>query len=339
MLGADPLAPPAEPGVAPAATVSVVVPCFNVADHVERAVRSALDQSCPPVQTICVDDGSTDGTLAVLRRLESEAPGSVRVLTGPNAGAPAARNRGLAEATGDYVQFLDADDTVDPTKLERQVAIVAGEERPPDLLVGASRRRRLSGHVEDKTLGDPNPWVAFLERRLGITSANLWRREAVLAVGGWDEAWRSSQEAELTLRMLKSAAHIVYDPVARTTIYEREGSITHDPQFDHRERHVRLRVEALEHLRREGTLDPEQMERAVDVVFRLIRSLSPLGLGRAAEFHDRVIPRSFAPSRNASGARLYPWAYKALGFRTVEALSARATRVRSALRAVAPGRP
>ena len=158
------------------------------------------------------------------------------------------------------------------------------------------------------------------------------------AVGGWDETWRSSQEAELTLRMLQSGVRVVYDPVPRTTIYEREGSITHDPQFAHRERHVRLRVEALEHLRREEMLDPEQMERAVDIVFRLIRSLSPLGLDRAVEFHGRVVPRSFTPPPNASAAQLYPWAYKALGFRTVEALSARATRVRSALRAAVPSR-
>ena len=313
----------------------MVVPCFNAADHVERAVRSALGQSHPPVQTICVDDGSTDGTLAVLRRLESEAPDSIRVLTGPNAGAPAARNRGLAEATGEYVQFLDADDTLDPTKLERQVEIIAGEERPPDLLVGASRRLRLDGHVEDKTLGDPNPWLAFFERRLGITSANLWRREAVLAVGGWNEAWRSSQEAELTLRMLKSDAHIVYDPVARTTIYEREGSITHDPQFAHRERHVRLRVEALEHLKQEHTLSPEQLGRATHAVFALIRSLSPLGLDKAVEFHDRVVPRSFVPRPSTSGTRLYPQVYQALGFRNAERLSIHVARVRSTLQTAA----
>ena len=318
--------------------VSVVVPCFNVADVVERAVRSALDQSLPPVQILCVDDGSTDDTLAVLHRLRDEAPDRVEVLTGPNAGAPAARNKGLAKAAGTYVQFLDADDALDATKLEAQVEILAGEEHPPDLLVGASRRRLLSGDVEDKPLGDANPWLAFIERRLGITTANLWRRESVLAVGEWNEAWRSSQEAELMFRMLQQGARVVYDPVPRATIYEREGSITHDPQFDHRERHVRLRVEALEHLRREGTLDPEEMDRATRLVFALIRSLSPLGLGKAAEFHDRVIPRTFTPPPSATSADLYVIAYRTMGFRSAEALSLGAGCVRSVLQSVVPGR-
>lgn len=338
MDGNDASDPTDTPGQTPALDVSVVVPCFNVADVVERAVRSALDQSLPPVQVICVDDGSTDDTLAVLHRLRDEVPDRLQVLTGPNAGAPAARNKGLAEARGAYVQFLDADDALDRTKLEEQVRILAEEEPPADLLAGTNRHRRLNGHVDTKTLGDPNPWLAFLQRRLGLTTSNLWRREAVLAVGGWNEAWKSSQEAELTFRMLQRGAHVVYDPTPRATVFEREGSITHDPGFAHRERHVRLRVEALEHLRREGTLNADEMERATRTVFTLIRSLSPLSLDKAAEFHDRVIPRSFAPPPSPSSASLYPLVYRTLGFRKAEALSLGAGRVRSALQAVASGR-
>ena len=325
-------------GHTPVPDVSVVVPCYNVADVVERAVRSALDQSLPPAQILCVDDGSTDDTLSVLHRLRDEAPDRIEVLTGPNAGAPAARNKGLAEATGAYVQFLDADDALDPTKLEEQVAILVGEEHPPDLLVGASRRRLLSGDVEDKPLGDANPWLAFIERRLGITTSNLWRREAVLDAGGWNEGWRSSQEAELMFRMLRQGARVVYDPAPRATIYEREGSITHDPQLEHRERHVRLRVEALEHLRREGTLDSEETDRATRLVFTLIRSLSPHDLGKTVEFHDWVIPSTFVPPPSATSANLYALAYRTLGFRKAETLSLGAARVRSILRALTPGR-
>src|SRR5690606_32136288 len=94
--------------------VSVVVPCYNVEGFVRRAVESAAAQTHRPLEIICVDDGSTDGTLGVLRELEAEHPGLVRVLAGPNGGAPAARNRGLKEARGEYVQFLDADDELAP---------------------------------------------------------------------------------------------------------------------------------------------------------------------------------------------------------------------------------
>lgn len=92
---------------------SVIVPCWNVEKWVEDAVNSVLRSTFPDFEVIAVDDGSTDGTGAVLERLAA-ADGRVRVVHQANCGPSAARNNGLDAARGEYVFFLDGDDTFEP---------------------------------------------------------------------------------------------------------------------------------------------------------------------------------------------------------------------------------
>ena len=90
--------------------ISVVMACFNGEAFVEQAVRSALGQDYGDVELIVVDDGSTDGSRAILARLASEFPGRMTVLHQQNQGPYPARNAGLRHARGSLVAFLDADD-------------------------------------------------------------------------------------------------------------------------------------------------------------------------------------------------------------------------------------
>lgn len=96
----------------PAPAVSFVIPCFNSRDTVAETAMSALAQRGAPVQVIVVDDGSTDDPEAALR--DAGVLDRITFIRQPNGGVSAARNRGLAAATGRYVSFLDADDLVDP---------------------------------------------------------------------------------------------------------------------------------------------------------------------------------------------------------------------------------
>lgn len=89
--------------------LSIIIPCYNVAPYVERAVRSVQEQAFGDWELILVDDGSADGTLPVLRRLEA-SDGRIRVIAQENSGVSAARNAGLRAAQGEYVHFVDADD-------------------------------------------------------------------------------------------------------------------------------------------------------------------------------------------------------------------------------------
>lgn len=90
--------------------ISVIMPCFNARTFVEQAVRSALDQDYGNVELIVVDDGSTDGSRAILDGLASKYPGRMTVLHQRNRGPYPARNYGLEHARGPLVAFLDADD-------------------------------------------------------------------------------------------------------------------------------------------------------------------------------------------------------------------------------------
>src|SRR3954469_10276808 len=97
--------------------VSVVIPAYNAAQTVGTAVDSVLAQTFADLELIVVDDGSRDDTAAVVRARDAPRGKLVR---SSNQGVAAARNRGLALASGAFVAFLDADDAWQPTKLERQ---------------------------------------------------------------------------------------------------------------------------------------------------------------------------------------------------------------------------
>lgn len=103
-------------------TISVVIPCYNAAAFVGGTIRCALTQTRPPLEVIVVDDGSTDNSAAAAGAFG--AP--VRVIRQANGGAAEARNTGIRNATGDWIAFLDADDTWTPDRLEHLVpALVA----------------------------------------------------------------------------------------------------------------------------------------------------------------------------------------------------------------------
>lgn len=89
--------------------VSIIMPVYNAERHLEESLTSALGQSLKSIELICVDDGSTDASLGILRRFE-EADRRVQVVVQENAGAGPARNAGLARARGSYIAFLDSDD-------------------------------------------------------------------------------------------------------------------------------------------------------------------------------------------------------------------------------------
>ena len=113
------------PGMAP--TVSVVIPLYNKASFVERAITSALEQRFTPAEIIVVDDGSTDSGPEIVECL-AELNGCIRLVRRENGGPGAARNTGLALAVGTYVAFLDADDEWLPEFLS--VAVEALENSP-----------------------------------------------------------------------------------------------------------------------------------------------------------------------------------------------------------------
>jgi glycosyltransferase involved in cell wall biosynthesis len=105
--------------------VSIIIPVYNSEKHLAETISSALEQTWPNKEIIIVDDGSADNSLAIAKSFASE---NVKVFYQPNKGASAARNKGIKEAKGDYIQFLDADDLLMPNKIATQVKQLAGKQ-------------------------------------------------------------------------------------------------------------------------------------------------------------------------------------------------------------------
>ncbi|MCA9235965.1 MAG: glycosyltransferase family 2 protein [Planctomycetales bacterium] len=194
--------------------VSVIVPCHNSARWVATAVQSALDQTHRPVEVIVVDDGSTDDSVAVLKSFGD----AIRWETGPNRGACAARNRGMALARGAYLQFLDADDLLFPTKLAAQLAAMGDDEN----VAGLCEYGVFVGDAADAVprpgpqspAGDPIDWLIDKYCRGKMTQTACWLVSAQLAqrAGAWNESLRVNQDGEYFSRVLCAAARVAHVP-------------------------------------------------------------------------------------------------------------------------------
>ncbi len=115
-------------------TVSIIVNCYNQEHCLERSVRSVLEQTFTDLECIIVDDGSTDGTAQVAERLVA-ADSRVRFCPKPNGGLPAARNYGIQQARGEWIQCLDGDDWIDPDKTRFQLDTFAQLQQSPQNVV------------------------------------------------------------------------------------------------------------------------------------------------------------------------------------------------------------
>lgn len=164
--------------------VSVIVPVHNMANYVDQAIRSALDQAGVSVEVIVVDDASTDDSVMRVQALHDKR---LQILVLPsNQGVAAARNRALEQARGEWIQFLDPDDRLAPGKLRIQLAsaadadVVAGRWREVDEASGRQRRYRPMFDF------DGNPFRQILSGNPFPIHALLIRRSLVDAAGGFN---------------------------------------------------------------------------------------------------------------------------------------------------------
>ncbi|MDN3492430.1 glycosyltransferase family 2 protein [Winogradskyella bathintestinalis] len=101
--------------------VSIIIPTYNSKKYLKETVNSALNQTYKLIEIIVIDDGSTDGTETMFTNFEKQGIACYRV---KNGGASSARNYGLSKANGDYIQFLDADDILHESKIEKQLQLM-----------------------------------------------------------------------------------------------------------------------------------------------------------------------------------------------------------------------
>ena len=188
--------------------VSFVVPAYNVEQYVEESVRSALDQTYPNVEVIIVDDGSTDRTGEIAARMAA-ADSRVRVFQQPNLYAAHARNRGIAEARGAFIHFLDADEVVLPEKVAASYALFAADPEV-GVVYGHGIPVKADGITPLPYDYVPLPsgdvfceWITgtMANGTHGVTSSFMVRRALFETVGMFDVTIRGTEDWDLWVRL------------------------------------------------------------------------------------------------------------------------------------------
>lgn len=184
----------------PDSLVSVVIPCYNQAHYLGEAIASALKQTYRPIEIIVVDDGSSDHTPLVAKSFPT-----VRYVRQPNGGVASARNMGFAHTQGNYVLFLDADDRLLPTAVERGLDLLRDRQDCAFVFGGAY-------YVDDKIVRrDLHRFPDNLSERIypQLLECNfianpamvIFHRWALTDVGTFKPAVSASADYELYLRM------------------------------------------------------------------------------------------------------------------------------------------
>jgi glycosyltransferase involved in cell wall biosynthesis len=208
--------------------VSILIPAFNSQEWIADTLQSAMAQTWERKEIIVVDDGSTDQTLKIAQRFESDA---VRVVTQRNQGAAAARNRAFSLSQGDYIQWLDADDLLAPDKIALQIA-AADQYRNNRVLLSSAwgrfiYRYRQADFVPTALWSDlsPTEWLLRKMEQNIFMQTGTWlvSHELTEAAGPWDTRLLGDDDGEYFCRVLLASDGVRFVPQAKV-YYRARGS-------------------------------------------------------------------------------------------------------------------
>jgi len=208
---------------------TVVIPFYNAEATLSRAIDSVLAQENVTLQILLIDNNSTDRSVEIAKTYVSKYE-SITLHMESKQGANNARNLGLALATYDWIQYLDADDELLPTKIVNQLSIY--QISKIDVVVSPIIEHIYAGDTIEYTvdqLGDI--WLSLLRGKIGWTCSNLWRKSALQSVGGWNLDYTSHQEKELMARLIVEDKSFFFYNSAECKVYEQKKSISKRSDF------------------------------------------------------------------------------------------------------------
>lgn len=194
-----------------ASKVSVIIPCFNAAAWIRDTLASVLAQSITDLEIIAVDDGSTDGTGEIIQR----EFGAVHVVRTSNCGPSSARNLGTSLASGEFIQYLDADDLLGSGKIRRQRDLLGSSGA--DVAYGdwhwlvPDKAGFVQGPIVSRTLSEPELEL-FDSQFWSPTGAYLFRRRIVDRIGGWNETLPLTEDERFLLDCAVQGGRFIHTP-------------------------------------------------------------------------------------------------------------------------------
>lgn len=186
--------------------ISVVIPLYNKEKNIESTLDSLLKQSYSDFEVVVVDDGSTDRSVDVVRGFMA-AYDSIRLIAQPNSGVSAARNRGIKEASGEYVALIDGDDLWDKDCLTAMACMTT--DFPDAALCGLNYADIIDGNIVPYQQGMPDGFRGYVDDYFGTSHGDLFcassvilKREAAIAAGLFDERIRYAEDLDFWYRLI-----------------------------------------------------------------------------------------------------------------------------------------
>lgn len=300
------------------AKVSILIPCYNAEQWIGQAIQSALDQTWTDKEVIVVNDGSTDKSLDVIKSFGDR----IRWESGPNRGGNVARNRLLELAKGEWLQYLDADDYLMPSKVEYDLETLL-EDPDADIIfspVTVEQYPENRRHVHPIS-APHDPWVLLALWELPQTGCVLWKRKTIIDVGGWDQDQPCCQEHELYLRLLINGKRFKYNPHCGA-IYRQwsEQTVCRRDPMQTRTRRLEILCRAEQFLKDQQKMTPCRL-RAINQI-RLETARSSWMDQR--EFSFTIIKKiqasekEFVPMKRSATPYTYRLIYQLFGFEYAE---------------------
>ncbi len=297
--------------------VTIGIPCFDSEQWIGQAVGSALAQTWPNREVLVIDDGSSDNSRQVVESFGE----SVKLFRTAHRGANFARNEILRRASGDWIQFLDADDYLLPEKLARQFEENPGNGQCDVIhspVINEQGSRRETDRF-DEQLDIFSQWISWL---LPQTGGCLWRRGVIESIGGWNESMPCCQEHELYMRALMAGVRFHRAPTANAVyrIWSENTLCRRDPR-----RVIRVRTDLIDKLRewmKERKLwKDEHNATAARACFEMARTWAKYDLSEARAYHEGRKRQNLIQLEGPAAPITYRLAYWALGFGGAEKLA------------------
>lgn len=302
--------------------VSILIPSYNTQQWLEQAIASALAQSYPNTEVIVVDDGSTDNSLEIIRGFGDR----IYWETTRNRGGNPTRNRLLELSSGEWLQYLDSDDYLLSDKIAQQIEFI---DRYPqtDLVYSPSIIQHHYSHndIVREVLPIPqphDPWILLAKWYLPQTGSPLWRRQAIIDVGGWKEDQPCCQEHELYLRLLQNCKNFsyferagsVYRQWSESTVCRKNQAQTYRKRLeivDRLEKHL-ARTDEL-NLIRQTAINQARFECA-RIIWLTDKQWSSQIIQQITRTQSDFVPAKITPA-------IYRWLYRNLGFNSAETVA------------------